>query len=296
MIGSGKRLWAENLGGATVTAGLQFTGPNGEVHGLHVNVSQATHGKLATAQGGYMGIYSSDSGLKVSDTYVTGNRRIKWLSGIRTGTSQGIDIQRVVIKDSTYNGIELDGGGSPSISPHLADVDINYVMDSDSPESLNGTAESGIWTSTRVNAERIRVLDAAWMGITTQLNSVDSVYHDIRIDGQTLAHTGFYFEHMSTRITLDCFYIGPHIGSVHKPTGVYWSQGIVAECGSSKDLVIKNGIIDNERVGIDACDAQNTTVKNVIFKNQKRAAIQGGIYNKIIDCDFSSMAPGAISP
>jgi hypothetical protein len=286
-------LWAEHLGGATLTSGISF-GTGGGLHGMRVDISGGG-AKVNDAV-----VYAEGDGLVIHDSWVTGRTNTKYLSGIYAHGNSGVDIRRVVVRNATYNGIMLSDNRTnytPAQRSYVTDVDVANVADP-SPGSLDGTAEAGIWVEHTVNVERAKVRHVSWMGIVTEVNTNDSVFRDLDIDdiyggdGGTGKGVGFYVEHWTRRTVIEKFYIGPKVsdGFIIEWAAPEWNYS-----PSAIDITLRNGVMDTTRYGAwPDVGNKNTTIENVVFKNQSYAAvIDQGINTVLRNNDYSGIKAGA---
>ncbi len=297
------RLWAEHLGGATLTAGILFdTGAGPEVHGVRFNVGNKSKVFNSRRDGAVIHTKGAAHGLKVTDCWFDGHGVIG--NGIDAIAINGVTIQRVVITNFMSNGIRADDYPTKSAAnPRvvITDADISNIKHSD-PSCCNGQVEFGIHAGTTMTVERVKTRNTDWCGITPTVNCTHSIFRDIDIDGTNSA--SFYFEHFADNTLLERFHIGPDAG-----TGINfesaqdrWNWEPVGPYN-----VVRDGVIESRTIGVNVpYGTSHTTIQNVTFKGQCGAAIahsaanaigpldgSAGATNKFIDNDYSGIKPGA---
>ncbi len=295
-IGVGHKLWARNLGGATLQFGLVLGGNSGtgghEIHGLRFNVSNPA----LTLQGAAINAWGvAGQNVKVYDTWVSGNMAL--LSGILTRTPNGFVAQRVVVDGFTDYGIFFQTvypayyTDNPATKPIVTDANISRIYRTPRGAS-DGKAEAGLWAGVGCTCSRIKVRDTGWMGIWTGANSNDGSFGDIDI-GDIHGNvpygsfdpvgTGIYMEHYTRRSVFS------HI-HVHAGGGVKPRWGFVAEwsdptryagtnpentfTGGAWDIIIQDSQFDTSHDGAYLADATRTTMRRIKFVGQKYAAIR----------------------
>ena len=306
------RLWARNLGGATLHFGLELganasgTGP--EIHGIKFDVTSTN----TTFDGDIIYIWS-DAGANavITDSWFYGHNVLD--AGILTYVTSGFKVQRVVVSGFQSYGIFFETYSpeyltdNPSVIPIVSDADISAIS-RPTPGSSDGTAEAGIWAGTNAQVSRIKIRNTGWMGIWTGGNANNGVYSDFDID-QTGA--AVYLEHYSRSDVFKNFVIGNatntgvEIGFVcewadpdYAGSNPVAGQSIAA-CHYN---TMQDGTIYSSDRGFSLEDADHTTIQRIKFVGQSHAAIDdfmtsGTGYSTSwqgLGNDFSGILPGAV--
>ena len=286
-VGNSHRLWAQNLGGATLTRGITFAA-NGELHGIRVDISG----------GGVFSneavVYCSGNGLKVQDCWVTG-RSTRYLSGIRTYGNSGFKINRCVVRNVTYNGVlQSDDlvNATPAVAGEFTDLYISGVYDT--VGNLDGTAEAGLWVEHTCTVARIKIRQTGWMGIATEVNVNDSTFTDLDIDDLHASGVGngvaFYIEHWTRRCTIEHFIFGAGTGEGFQSE---WDSPSWNNTGAGTDNILRNGTILSTRDGgYPDSGTLRMRIENVAFSGQQICGIVNkGTDTQIINCTFGTPHP-----
>jgi hypothetical protein len=284
-------LYAQNLGGAVLTAGLVVGGnfgPGGAtVQGLAFNVTDPS----TTFQDGELNVWgASGNNTSVLDTTFVGNRSIG--VGLLVLNPNGLVAQRLTFSAFTDEGIRASDNvavayGSPTpVLNTITDISVNGVGRS-TPGASGGTAESGIFIGEPVanGVNRVAISNCSWSGIETTNNSWNTTFSNLTINmtgPNAVTGIAVYLEHFSLNDTFTNFNI---TGS---KAGFYaeWNDGTVGNEAAQNDT-FENGTIDasgwslgGNEAGIYLDEGTGpTTVTNVAFKNQNWAGI--GTYKNV---------------
>ncbi len=282
---NGSRLYAQHLGGAVLTAGLEVGGNEAEtgavVQGLAFDISDV--GK--TFQSAAIDVWGNDGkNLQVLDCTFDGH----WVVGaaVQAFQPEGLVAQRLEIRHFTDAGLyESDnipvayGAATPTASV-ISDISVDGVSRA-VPGSSDGTAEAGLWIGQPVSGgvHRVRVRNVAISGIETCNNAFDTTFTDLDIDmsgPRAAVGVGVYLEHFSRHLVFDGFVIkGSEIGFTAE-----WDDGTAGNA-AAHFTTIENGSIDaqgwsGERpsIGVELdVGTESTTVTGVVFRHQSFAAI-----------------------
>lgn len=305
---NGSHIYAQNLGGAILTAGLVLGGNfgqgGGSVQGVTFDI--ATPSKVLG--GGIIHIWGPDGvNSGVFDCEFHGNGVIP--VGVLAYNPSGLRIQRAQFFDFTDEGIRASDntpepyGASTPIIDTITDISVDHVSRS-TPGASNGTAEAGIWIGNPVanSVARIKIRNVAWSGIETVNNSWHTTFSDLDIDmGGPYQHAGVgvYLEHFNLDNTFNRFVItGAKIGF-----NAEWADPSWGGVAASNGTVIENGTVDaagstlpGRQAGVYLDEGtMATTVANVSFMHQNWAGI--GVYRAVGTAiaadDFGALAPQA---
>jgi hypothetical protein len=288
----GNRLFAQNLGGAVLQAGLVVGGNAGAtgaiVRGLSFDVSDPGR----TLGGGELHIWGpAGANTQVLDCVFNGRSVVP--VGILDYNPQGLHIERVQLSNFTDEGIRASDnvaasyGASVSRLDVIQDVSIDGVSRS-APGTSNGTAEAGLWVGEPVQngVHRIKVRNVAWSGIETVNNAWDTSFTDLDIDmsgARQAQGVGVYLEHYSRNLTFDRFVMtGVRVGY-----NAEWADPAYGSVAAAHFVTIRNGVIDSSGSTLPGNQAgiyldegsESTTVTSVTFRNQNWAGI--GAYKNI---------------
>jgi hypothetical protein len=301
-------LYAQHLGGATLTAGLVVGGNQGPggatVEGLAFNIASSS----ATFQGGELNIWgSAGENTRVLDSTFEGNAKVP--VGLLAVNPDGLVAQRLTFHAFTDEGIRASNNqvaayDSPSVAiQSITDISVNGVSRS-TPGASNGTAEAGVWVGEPVvqGVHRIKVRNVSWSGIWTGNNSWDTDFTDLDVDmSGSNADVGVavYLEHFTRGDTFENFQI---TGS-REGFNAEWNDGTSGNEAADNDT-IRNGIIDaaswtrgGHTAGVYLDEGTgSTTITGVMFKNENWAGI--GAYKNsgtnTISGNTYQLAPGAV--
>jgi hypothetical protein len=313
--GAAHRVWAEHLGGATLSFGLLFQTPRCELHGIKFDVSDGSFASSSTV------IATSGKGehLTVEDCWILGHRACA--SGIFARATNGLVVKRCVIHGFTDYGLAWMAFNpdyktdAPADPPVIEDIDVSTVYNS--PKcAMDGTGEAGVWAGTKCRVSRVRITDVSWMGLWTGANCNDSVFSDLIIENIIPNGIGIYIERYTRRCIFQNFRIGPARGMFPWHPEHYMEEGIVTEWddpatgsnwegatnAASHHNQFKNGFINSSYLGFCFEDAEASLVEGVTFVNQSAAAIKefrthNENYNTVWrdrSNDFSGLLPSAV--
>jgi len=282
---NGSRLYAQNLGGAVLTAGLVVGGNSGSggaiVRGLAFDVSDPDK----VFQGGELQTWGpAGNDLQVLDCTFDGHGVIP--IGLLASTEQGLVAQRLVFSHFTDEALRASDdetvayhAATPVIAS-ISDISIDGVTRTP-PGSSNGTAEAGLFIGQPVQdgVRRIRIRDVSLSGIETVNNSWDTTFSDLDIDmggADQTAGTGVYLEHFSRNDVFTDF----TITGVRTGFNGEWDDGTTGN-GAMHDVTIEYGTVDSTGSTVAGHQAgvfldqgsDSTTVRNVTFRNQNWAGI-----------------------
>jgi hypothetical protein len=283
------RIYAQNLGGATLTAGISFSGNsgpgNGLVQGLVFNMTNTS--KEAGGFGEVFTSGASGANTRVYDCVFKGNKVISM--GIAGYNPSGLDVQRDQFYDFVDVGIRASNNtiatysstnaGTPIIKA-ISDIYVNGVT-YPTPGGSNGTAEAGVWVGHPVanGVHRIKTRNVSWSGLETVNNSWNTTFTDLDIDMSGVNESdgvAVYMEHFTKHDTFSNFIItGANVGFNSE-----WDDGVAGNAGGHFN-VIQNGTIDatgakraSHTAGIYLDQGtESTTITGVTFKNQTWAAV-----------------------
>ena len=282
---SGHRLYAQHLGGAVLTAGIEMGGngsaSGGLIQGLVFNVSSPAK----TLDDGIVHIWgSSGAGSEVLDCVFHGNNVIQF--GLLARNPDGLVAQRLQFYD--FTGVALWASDDTTVAYGAKTPIINSISDiyvdgvsASPPGSSDGTAEAGLWIGHPVTngVHRIETHNVSWSGIETVSNSWNTTFSDINIDmsgPNESAGVGIYLEHFNYNNTFENFSIrGANTG-----INAEWDDPSWGGVAAAHNTVIENGTIDaagansKQTIGIWLDEGtDSTTITGVKFLNQNWAAI-----------------------
>ena len=282
---NGSHLYAQHVGGAVLTAGLEVGGNwssgGAIVRGLAFNVSDPSK----TFQNADIDVWgNAGQNLQVLDSTLDGN----WVvgAGVQAYQPLGLVTQRLVITHFTDAGLYVSTntpvayGASTPAAMLISDISVDGVS-RPVPGSSHGTAEAGLWIGQPIadGVHRIKVRNVAISGIETCNNAFDTTFTDLDIDmsgPHAAVGVGIYLEHFSRHLTFNTFTItGSQFGFTAE-----WDDGTPGNA-AAHFTTIENGTIDTTgwalggpSIGIELdVGTETTTITNVTFKNQTFAAI-----------------------
>lgn len=286
---NGHRLYSATLGGAVLRAGLSMggSGPgNGLVQGVTFDVSDPSK----TLLNGIVNIWGTGRGARILDSTFYGHNAIG--TAILVRQPEGLVVQRVKVRDFTWDGILVDAnvyGLTVTTPALLEDLDIANVSQP-VPKSADGRAEACLWIGNTSTVRRALLRNCAWMGLWTGTADTGALHEDLDIDATMV---GIYFEHYTTGVTVQRARIGPNVS-----TGAIceWAEPPGGKPGCM-DVVIQDSTIASARAGVYLDEGTTrTTVRRVKFSGQQLAGIIDfkGVNNAYYDNDYSGIAPGAV--
>jgi len=316
LIGS-HRLWARNLGGATLQFGLQIGGngstSGGEIHGLKLDISNAS----TTADSAAIQIWGNTAGQNagVYDSWIYGHGVLTF--GIEDRVTSGFKAQRLVMSDFTSYGVFFETyypnyyTDSPAVEPVVSDINVSNVSRVPAGSS-NGTAEAGIWAGTDCLCSNIKIRNAGWMGLWLGGNANNGTYSNFDIDNIGSYGAGVYLEHYSRSNVFKNFVIGQSSNGAGIKVGFNCEWADPAYIGTNPVAgqsiagchfnTIQDGAIYSSYRGIQLEDAEKTTIQRIKFIGQSDAALddfmtagsgQTTIWQNQGN-DFSGIKPGAL--
>jgi hypothetical protein len=287
----GHRLYAANLGGAVLKAGLSLGGNAGRpgvlVRGLVFDVRDAAK----TVEGAEIAVWGTGKRARVLDVTLLGNRVIR--TGLVVRQPEGFRGARLVARGFTDYGIVVDAN-DPALDTlarpfRLTDAAVAGVARA-VPRSSNGTAEACIWIGNPGVVRRVQVRRCAWTGLWTGTSATGALFDRIDVD-QT--PTGVYVEHFTRRSTFQRLRVGDEVrvGLVTEWAAPEWGGR-----PASVDNVIQDSRFESTVAGVYLDDGTTrTTIRRSTFVNQRWAAIGNyrGIDNAFYGNDYGAIASGA---
>jgi len=277
-------LYAQNLGGATLTAGLSISGSGAGgavIQGLAFNITS----KSKTDGFGTLTNYgASGANLSVLDCTFNGNAVMPF--GVYGLQPSGLIVQRCTF--TQYTDVGLYAFDGTTVAYHASTPAINTITDivadkiaRNPPGSGDGTAEAGLWIGNPVTngVHRIKTSNCAWMGIWTGGNSWDTTFSDLTLDdgGIYPGVACVYMEHFTTNNVFQNFaFTSTRLGFTAE-----WDDGTPGN-QAANNCVIQNGTIDatgwpsgGNTVGIYlGAGTGPTSITNVVFVDQNHAAVE----------------------
>lgn len=296
-------IYAQNLGGAVFTSGLQTNQSNVTYQGLAFNISSVAK----TLNGGCVHHWGAGTNLTVKDCTFNGNSTVTY--GILDYAPTGLTAQRLTFLNFTdvalrasNNTVVAYHDATPTITT-ITDINIDGVTRTP-PGASNGTAEAGLWVGHPVTnpVARVKIRNVAWAGLETVNNSWDTTFTDLDIDMggvNSYAGVGVYMEHFTRFDTFTRF----TLARCNTGFNGEWNEGVAGNAGAHF-VTIQNGIINalnasntGNKAGVYLDEgSESTTVTNVTFLNQNWAGI--GAYLNIGTNSFTNntfqLAPGGV--
>jgi hypothetical protein len=303
----GHRLYAQNLGGAVLKAGIEMGGNDSSTGGRLQGITFDVSSSAKVLGGGIVHIWGTGAaGTEVLDCVLRGNKAIGY--GILAHNPAGLVAQRLQFYDFTDVALWASDdqtasyGASTPIINSISDIYIDGVSKA-VPGSSSGTGEAGVWVGHPVTngVSRIKTRNVGWSGIETVNNAWGTTYSDLDIDmsgANESAGVGIYLEHFNYYNTFQRFSIsGANVG-----INAEWNDPSWGGVAASHFSVFEDGTID----AAGASDAQtigiwldqgadSTTITRVKFLHQSWAAIceyKIAGTNNISGNDFSGLVAG----
>jgi hypothetical protein len=288
----GHRVYAASLGGAILHAGFVLGdnwGPgNGLLRGLAFDVDDP--GK--TLHGDIVHVWGTGAGSRLLDLTLDGHMALS--SGIKVREPDGVVIQRVVVRNFTDWGINVDANvldrsvQRPTLVEDVVATDVTRLV----PQSSGGTSEACVWIGNTAVVRRVFAARCAWEGVWTGTAARGALLEDVRV---VESETGVYAEHYnSAGTTFRRLDVGP---SVKRGFNCEWSDPAWNSIAGCIDVVIEDSLFDTTRIGVYMDEGTTrTTIRRTVFRNQDWAAIADhkGIANGYYDNDYSGVRPGAV--
>jgi hypothetical protein len=287
----GHRLYAANVGGAVLRAGLSLGANDGPAGGAVQGVVFDVQDEERTVEGAEIVVWGTARGAEVLDVTLRGNHVVQ--AGLVVRQPEGFRGARLVARDFTDYGVTVDAN-DPALTRlvepfYLTDVSVAGVGRA-VPGSSNGTGEACVWIGNPGVVRRVHVRSCAWTGLWTGTAVTEALFDRIDVDK---SRTGVYIEHFTRRSTFE-----------HLRVGVNVRVGILAEWAApewggrpaSVENVIQDSWIGASVAGVYLDEGTTrTTVRRSTFVNQRWAAIGNyrGIDNAIYGNDYDALGHGA---
>jgi hypothetical protein len=306
----GHRLYAQNLGGAVLKAGIEMGGNDGATGGLVQGLVFDVSDSAKVLYGAIVHIWGPKGAQsKVLDCVFRGNKAINF--GLYVRNPSGLVAQRLEFYDFTdvalwaSDDATVAYGAATPIIDSISDIYVNGVSRS-VPGASDGTGEAGVWIGHPVTngVQRIKTRNVGWSGIETVNNSWGTTFSDLDIDmsgPNESAGVGIYLEHFNYHNTFQRFSIrGANSGITAEWNDPSWGGVAASHFSAFQDGTIdaagSNGA-QTMGIWLDA-GTDSTTVARVTFKNQNWAAICAykiAGTNSITGNDYSGLKAGAVS-
>jgi hypothetical protein len=301
----GNRLWAENLGGATLDFGISAGGVNvsgvdysgAELHGLVFDIDDADHVPKAStspsAPSSATAFLAWDDAvdLVVADCVFLGNAVID--RAISVETHDGFEVSRVEIDDFRRFGIHTPTGGSAiTTAMEISDVTIYHIGDPpcwgvelSSCNYYPGTQENGIHLEDTANVSRVFIRDVRANGVVTAQKTDGSVLTNLDIDrigvpnGQLMG-VGVLFEDTTKNTIVKDFCVGPY---VRNAVNSEWDNN---DHPHGIGNTVQNGLSQSWFIGVHFDQGtEDGLVQNMIFRGYERAGVN---YYNTVNCTLSN--------
>lgn len=273
-FGASHRVYSENLGGALLTAGVDFNRPNIRLQGLRFAIASA-----AATTGSVINAHSSATNLTALDLDIDGGAVCS--SGIDSSNPEGIRVERIVATRFIRWGITLDNNERvwppvPLTNRGVAnDLNISEVVDPSG--TSNGRWEFGVWLGNSINGTRWRVTRCSWSGLwfgTAFCGTPSDYLHISHVDvDNPYGHQKVIYPERYTRYwRLTDSLIGH--GGPNDETGVNceWNHGSGA--AAANDFIIDNCTINTRNYGVFYDEGSNhNACTNTKFIGQTRYGI-----------------------
>lgn len=287
----GHAIYAERVGKAVLTAGLEIggaaAGPGGLVRGVVFDVREPAK----TVDGVALHVWGARTGVRVLDVTLHGHGVIR--SGLVVRQPEGFRAERLVVRDFTDYGVLVDMNDRSKTTltrPFtLRDIDVAGVR-RPVPGSSNGTAEACIWVGNPGVVERARVRACGWTGLWTGTATTRALFRHVDID-QT--RTGVYVEHFTQGSTFERIRVR---GRVRVGLIAEWANPASGGLPASIDNVIQDSRFDSWLAGVYLDEGTTrTTIRRSVFVRQRWAAIGDykGVGNAYYANDYRRIAPSA---
>lgn len=291
-----KRLYARNLLGATLAAGINFGGNSGPggglLQGVIVNVTSTA--KAASTNSCVYPWGTDALGFAMKDCRLLGNKVVAY--GVNCYSPKGTVWERCEFRDFTDVGLRLSTNNNDGTTiQRVCDIYADGVT-RNPVNSSNGTAEAGVWIGHHVTdgVRRIKIRNVSWSGIEPVNACYNTEFSDLDIDMSgvpTGSRVAVYMEHESHGCTFTrCLIVGARVGFA----GEWLYGGSVA----AKNVLITLSKIIGGTAGVylDDGSGPGNAIKEVDFVGQTWAAV--GAYKNlpnptVTGCTYS-LAAGAV--
>jgi len=292
----GSSLYAQNLGGATLTAGIGMSGggtSGATLQGLAFNISSnakadQTLGNPTLSSCVYCGtIGGAGDNTSILDCTFEGNYVVG--CGVEAYNPTGLTVQRCTFDQFAY--VALRASDDSEVAYHASTPAINTITDisvtgvvASPPGSSGGAGEAGVWVGQPVTngVHRIKIRNVSMASLWTGNNSWDTLFSDLDIDmsgANDYSGNGIYMEHYTTANTFQNF----QLTAVHTGFVAEWDYGTPGN-QAENNCIIQNGTVDatgdtvslsiSQQTGVFLDQGTgSTTVQNVVFKGQSLAGI-----------------------
>jgi hypothetical protein len=306
----GHRLYAQNLGGAVLKAGIEMGGNDGSTGGLLQGIVFDVSDPAKVLYGGIVHIWGPKGAQsKVLDCVFRGNKALNF--GLYVRNPSGLVAQRLEFYDFTdvalwaSDDATVSYGAATPIIDSISDIYVNGVSRS-VPGASDGTGEAGVWVGHPVTngVHRIKTRNVGWSGIETVNNSWGTTFSDLDLDmsgPNESAGVGIYLEHFSYHNVFQRFTIrGANSGVTTEWNDPSWGGVAASHFSTFEDGTIDAAGANGKQtmgVWLDA-GTDSTTIARVTFKNQNWAAIctyKVAGTNSMTGNDYSGLLAGAVN-
>jgi hypothetical protein len=287
----GHRVYAASLGRAVLRAGFvlghNWSPGNGLLRGLAFDVAEPAK----TLHGDIVHVWGSGAGSRLLDLTLDGHKAVE--SGIKVREPDGVVIQRVVARNFTDWGVNVDANdvNRKVLRPPLVEDVVATDVTRPVPQSSGGTSEACLWIGNPAVVRRVYAARCAWEGLWTGTAARGALFEDVRV---VESETGVYAEHYnSAGTTFRRLDVGP---SVKRGVNCEWSDPAWDSIAGCIDVVIEDSLFDTTRIGVYMDEGTTrTTIRRSVFRNQDWAAIADhkGVANAYYDNDYSGVRAGA---
>ncbi|MEM6796262.1 MAG: hypothetical protein AAF725_19990 [Acidobacteriota bacterium] len=312
------RLWAQNLGQATLKFGVVIGSPTNEnlalgaeLHGLHFDIEQETHGASANPAHRSFGvlIWGTARGVVIEDSSFDGGGVVDF--GIGAYRHDGLVVRRVEIEGFKRFGLFTDMDPTRPVTGHsvLEDIRVSRVGDNewawsfeethedydpaypnyDAADPYKPSQEVGIWVGAPGRLSRAWVRDIARVGVIAAGDAFGVLMEDLDVDDigwrpigpSSVNGAGLYFDNQAYHSTFRRFCVGPGVvkGLVSEWDNNTFPRGIRNR--------VENGLVEASRFGIFFDQGTiDSTVSSVYFRNASWAGLT--LHNNVWYGDDSS--------
>jgi hypothetical protein len=258
-----------------LNSGLEFGGnfaqPNGEIHGLKINLANSAAGCSGVA----IDAWGTGTGVHVWDSWLDGNNRTA--AGGINSTNGGLDVRRSVITGFYSSGIRswCNCHDPPHSSTHtdaqISDLVVKNIHMTPAG-SDSGRTEQGMLLAFPVanGVSRVLIQDA-FIGFEPVLNFDDTMVTDLEISGTApgiysangVNNVAIYPEANTYGWTLDRFLLA---GTYPRGINCEYDHGVVGN-GACHQVHIQHGTITTDRAGIYFDQGQEANVVDDVTLN-----------------------------